>query len=105
MNAEYRYPKCALPRGSAPSPAELEVIERMPVKSSITAPEDQTKQALGTIPIRGFAWAGEQSIERVEISTDGGSRWLQARLSTQKLPFAWRLFDLDWKPTEPGYYT
>ena len=105
MNPGYRYPKYALPPGSPPKPAELEVIEGMPVKSCITAPEDQTKAVLGALTIRGFAWAGEQAIERVEVSTDGGSRWRDAQLSTPKLPFAWRLWQIDWRPSDPGYYT
>ncbi len=105
MNPGYRYPKYALPPGSPPQPAELEVIEGMPVKSSITAPEDQSKLALGAIAIRGFAWAGEEAIERVEVSTDGGSHWRDAQLSTPKLLFAWRLWRLDWRPSDPGYYT
>ena len=33
MNPGYRYPKFALPPGTPPRPAELEVIEGMPVKS------------------------------------------------------------------------
>jgi DMSO/TMAO reductase YedYZ molybdopterin-dependent catalytic subunit len=105
MNPGYRYPKYALPPGTPAKPAELEVIEGMPVKSSITSPEDQSKAAMGTIPVRGFAWAGEEAIERVEISTDGGSKWRDAELSSPKLHFAWRLFHLDWKPGDPGYYT
>ena len=105
MNPAYRYPKYALPPGTPARPAELEVIEAMPVKSSITAPEDQTKLPLGPVTIRGFAWAGEQAIESVEISTDGGSRWQAASLSKQKLPFAWRLFEYAWRPGDPGYYT
>lgn len=105
MNPGYRYPKYNLPPGTPARPAELEVIEGMPVKSSLTSPEDQSKAALGQITIRGFAWAGEQAIERVEVSTDGGSKWRDAQLSPQKLPFAWRLFHLDWKPADPGYYT
>jgi DMSO/TMAO reductase YedYZ molybdopterin-dependent catalytic subunit len=105
MNPGYRYPKYALPPGSPPKPAELEVIEGMPVKSCITSPEDGTKGTLGSITIRGFAWAGEEAIERVEVSTDGGSRWRAAQLSPQKLPFAWRLWNIDWRPTDPGYYT
>jgi DMSO/TMAO reductase YedYZ molybdopterin-dependent catalytic subunit len=105
MNPGYRYPKYALPPGSPPKPAELEVIEGMPVKSCITAPEDGTKATLGAMTIRGFAWAGEQAIERVEVSTDGGSRWRDAQLSTPKLPFAWRLWHIDWRPSDPGYYT
>jgi DMSO/TMAO reductase YedYZ molybdopterin-dependent catalytic subunit len=105
MNPGYRFPKYSLPPGSPPKPAELEVIEGMPVKSSLTAPEDQAKFNLGPIVIRGFAWAGENAIERVEVSTDGGSRWRDTQLSSQKLPFAWRLFSLNWTPADPGYYT
>jgi DMSO/TMAO reductase YedYZ molybdopterin-dependent catalytic subunit len=109
MNPGYRFPKYSLPPGSPPKPAELEVIEGMPVKSSLTAPEDQAKitlgPTLGPMMIRGFAWAGENSIERVEVSTDGGSRWRDAQLSSQKLAFAWRLFSLNWTPADPGYYT
>jgi sulfite oxidase len=105
MNPGYRYPKYALSPGSPPKPAELEVIEGMPVKSCITAPEDQSKAPLGAITVRGFAWAGEQAIERVEVSTDGGSRWRDAQLSNPKLPFAWRLWQVEWRPSDPGYYT
>ncbi len=105
MNPAYRYPKYSLPPGSPPNPAELEVIEGMPVKSSITAPEDQATLPPGPVAVRGFAWAGEQAIERVEVSTDGGSRWRDAELSAPKLPFAWRLFRLEWRPEHPGYHT
>ena len=105
MNPGYRYPKFALPPGTPARPAELEVIEGMPVKSTITAPADQGKLPIGALSIRGFAWAGENQIERVEISTDGGSRWQDAELPSAKLPFAWRLWRFPWRPTAPGYYT
>jgi DMSO/TMAO reductase YedYZ molybdopterin-dependent catalytic subunit len=105
MNPGYRYPKYNLPPGTPARSAELEVIEGMPVKSTLTAPEDQSNAVLGAIAIRGFAWAGENAVERVEVSTDGGARWRNAQLSAQKLPFAWRLFTLNWTPQEPGYYT
>jgi Mo-co oxidoreductase dimerisation domain len=105
MNPAYRYPKRPLPPGGAARPAELEMIEGMPVKSTITAPEDQARVAPGAVTVRGFAWAGEQAIERVDVSTDGGSRWQAAELTGPKVPFAWRLFKLEWKAAEPGYYT
>jgi sulfite oxidase len=105
MNPGYRYPKYALPPGTPARPAELEVIEGMPVKSTITAPEDRSTTPLGPMVIRGFAWAGDQSIERVDVSTDGGSRWREASLTGPKLPFSWRLWHLDWQPFDPGYYT
>jgi DMSO/TMAO reductase YedYZ molybdopterin-dependent catalytic subunit len=105
MNPAYRFPKTAVAPGGTANAADLEPIEGMPVKSTITAPEDQAALALGPQVIRGFAWAGEEAIERVEVSTDGGSRWSDAELSPQKLRFAWRLFQLRWQPANPGYYT
>jgi sulfite oxidase len=105
MNPGYRYPKYNVTPGGAAKADELEVIEGMPVKSTITAPEDQSKLGQGAIAIRGFAWAGEHAIERVEVSTDGGGRWRDAVLSQPKLPFAWRLWSLDWQAREPGYYS
>ena len=105
MNPAYRYPKYPLPPGAPAKPAELEVIEGMPVKSTIAAPEDRAKLPSKTVSIRGFAWAGEESIERIEISTDGGSRWNAAELLSPKLPFAWRLWRFQWRPAAPGYYT
>ena len=105
MNPAYRFPKTAVPPGGAANAADLEPIEGMPVKSTITAPEDQATVALGPQVIRGFAWAGEEVIERVEVSTDGGSRWTDAELSPQRLRFAWRLWLLRWQPANPGYYT
>jgi DMSO/TMAO reductase YedYZ molybdopterin-dependent catalytic subunit len=105
MNPGYRIPKYNLPPGTPARPAELEVIEGMPVKSSITAPEDQAKIPASGTTILGIAWAGEHAIERVEVSTDGGSHWRNAQLSQPKLNFAWRLWQIEWKPTEPGYYT
>lgn len=105
MNPGYRIPGIPLPPGTAARPAELEVIEGMPVKSSIMLPEDGGKFAMGAIPIHGIAWAGEEAIERVDVSFDGGASWRPATLSPQKLHFAWRLWHVDWKPDRPGYYT
>lgn len=105
MNPGYRYPKFARPPGSPPVPAELEVIEGMRVKSAITKPSEEDKVAIGPVTISGYAWAGEQKVARVEVSTDGGARWKDAVLTPQNLNYAWRLFKLDWTPPKPGYYT
>src|SRR5262249_22891716 len=60
MNPGYRFPRIPLPPGTPARPAELEVIEGMPVKSSIMIPDDGAKFNIGTIPVRGIAWAGEE---------------------------------------------
>ena len=50
-----------------------------------------------TYPVRGAAWAGEARVARVDVSVDGGSTWKPARLSGEPVPFAWRLWEFDWK--------
>jgi DMSO/TMAO reductase YedYZ molybdopterin-dependent catalytic subunit len=105
MNPAYRFPKHAVPPGTPANPADLEVIEGMPIKSYITGHEDGAKVPLGPITLRGTAWAGEQRVTKVEISTDSGITWGEALLSHKDLPFTWRLWTLDWKPAAPGYYT
>jgi hypothetical protein len=52
-----------------------------------------------------MAWAGEDRVTKVEISTDAGVSWLETQLSPKDLPFTWRLWMLDWKPSKPGYHT
>ena len=105
MNPGYRLPKYPLPPGSPPVPPELEVIEGMPVKSSITTPADMDKVPHGPLTIKGLAWAGEEKVMRVDVSTDGGSHWKPAELTPQNFNFAWRLWSFTWTPPQPGYYT
>jgi sulfite oxidase len=105
MNPAYRFPKHPGPPGAPASPADLAVIQGMLVKSCITGPSDQARIAVGSTCIRGIAWAGEEQIVRVQVSMDGGRRWGDAQLSPQNLPFAWRLWSINWTPTQPGYYT
>jgi DMSO/TMAO reductase YedYZ molybdopterin-dependent catalytic subunit len=105
MNPGYRFPRFARPPGGAPVPAELEVIEGMRVKSAITSPLEDTKVNIGPLTISGYAWAGEQKVMRVDVSTDGGSRWKEAELTPQNLNYAWRLWKLNWTPPKQGYYT
>lgn len=105
MNPGYRFPKYAVTPGTPANPAELEVIEGMPVKSYITSVIDEAKIPLKATVLRGIAWAGEERITRVDVSTDSGGTWRAANLSRQDFPFAWRLWKLDWTPPHPGYFT
>jgi DMSO/TMAO reductase YedYZ molybdopterin-dependent catalytic subunit len=105
MNPAYRYPKHPGTPGAAVDKADLEVIEGMPVKSYITGHSDGDKVPLAATTLRGMAWAGEEHITKVEVSTDGGSTWRETQLSPQTLPFTWRLWWTEWRPVKPGYYT
>ena len=58
----------------------------------------------GRVEIRGVAWAGDDAVERVEVSTDGGDTWADATLFGPSYAGAWRLFRFEWK-AESGTHT
>ena len=59
---------------------------------------------LAPCPLSGRAWSGLGAIARVEVSTDGGRSWEDARLGDAPGPHAWRAWSHDWTPTAPGDY-
>jgi DMSO/TMAO reductase YedYZ molybdopterin-dependent catalytic subunit len=77
-----------------------------PVKtqSRIDTVEPGEELRAGRVPIGGVAWAPTRGIERVEVSTDGGETWNDARLATQLDVDAWRQYVYDWE-AGPGEYT
>jgi sulfite dehydrogenase len=59
----------------------------------------------GQVQIKGVAFGGMASVRRVEVSTDGGGTWREARFIGADLgPYAWRPFVLAVK-LAPGTYT
>jgi hypothetical protein len=46
--------------------------------------------------MRGAAWSCDAEIVRVEVSTDGGAHWTDARLASHTARHAWRLWEYDW---------
>lgn len=76
----------------------------MPVKSWITGPLGEGPSSPGPITVGGVALAGENPIERVEVTTDGGVRWNAAPLVGPDLgPAAWRQFSYAFH-AGPGTY-
>ena len=70
----------------------------MEAKSTITWPTARigTMPAPGAWEIRGIAWSGRGRITRVEVSTDGGQTWADARLVDPVLPISHTRFLLPW---------
>ena len=70
-------------------------------------PEEATVQAGpgGTLEIVGVAWAGDDEVESVDVSTDGGETWNEAEFFGPVMgTYSWRQFRYAWEP-EPGEYT
>ena len=75
------------------------------VKSEILQPAAQTVFRGGTHRIAGIAWAGEERIMRVDVSTDGGRTWQAAHLKGLRQPYSWCQWECLWTVAAPGNYT
>lgn len=77
-----------------------------PVKtqSRIDTVSNDEELSAGTVQIGGVAWAPTRGIERVEVSTDDGDSWNDARLAEQLDEDAWRQYVYEWDAS-PGDYT
>ena len=75
------------------------------VKSEILQPAANATLSRGTNRIAGIAWAGEQRIEAVDVSTDGGRTWQDARLKGLQQPYSWCRWECLWTVDTPGNYT
>jgi DMSO/TMAO reductase YedYZ molybdopterin-dependent catalytic subunit len=81
----------------------LTAVTEIEVKSSIARPAaGEVLPAGKDYRVRGAAWAGGAAVARVEVSTDAGKTWQLARLLGSAVPFAWRLWEFDWKSPSAG---
>ena len=69
-----------------------------PIKtqSRIDTVEGGDNLSAGKVPIGGVAWAPHHGISKVEVSTDGGDTWSEAKLAKQLTMDTWRQYVYDW---------
>jgi DMSO/TMAO reductase YedYZ molybdopterin-dependent catalytic subunit len=105
MDSSYRVPRYPVEPGQK-MPPDAVSTEAWPVKSIITSPAPNARLKGGeALAVRGRAWVGEGSVEKVEISTDEGASWQPAQLSRAADKYAWRGFTHELTPRRPGYLT
>ena len=79
----------------------LKPITAIQPKSSIARPtEHEVVPAGKPYLVTGAAWAGEAKIARVQISSDGGKTWNDAKLTGVEKPFCWRTWEYLWNVPE-----
>jgi DMSO/TMAO reductase YedYZ molybdopterin-dependent catalytic subunit len=81
------------------------MVTQIPLKSIITQPEPDEALASGPVTILGAAYAGEASIEKVEVSVDDGKTWEPAEFLGPHEPFAWRQWQYVWQAGQKGTFT
>ena len=101
MQTAYRYPTRPVQPGEQVNPTDLRPVEAMIVKSLITSPHDGGIVSGASI-VQGVAWTGEGRIVSVDVSADEGRTWSRARLTGDDIPYAWRMWEHDWRPARPG---
>jgi DMSO/TMAO reductase YedYZ molybdopterin-dependent catalytic subunit len=91
-------------RGDIP---ELAPLTGMQIKAEIAKPtQGQTIPANSTFCVHGAAWTGDGEITKVELSTDGGLTWNEAKLLGESKLNAWRLWEFNWRtPSRPDKQT
>lgn len=86
------------------SGVEKVIIQTMAVKSEIIRPREGETLGIGTQRVFGVAWAGETTVGKVEVSTDGGHSWGDADLIGLQAPYSWALWEYLWEVATPGPY-
>jgi len=87
--------------------AELVPLSELQIKAEIARPsEGEVVRANSNVRVHGAAWTCDGEINKVELSTDGGSTWAEATLIGESKPNAWRLWEFNWQsPARPGQRT
>jgi len=87
--------------------AELKPLTEMQVKAQIAKPaEGDVVPANSKVRVHGAAWTSNGEIKKVELSTDGGATWSEAKLIGESKPNAWRLWEFNWQtPTAAATQT
>jgi DMSO/TMAO reductase YedYZ molybdopterin-dependent catalytic subunit len=83
---------------------ETVVVGPMAVKAEMIRPQAGATLGIGMNRLFGIAWAGEDAVAAVEVSTDGGHTWNQAELLSPPAPYCWSLWEYLWEVATPGEY-
>ena len=84
---------------------QTEMVGPMPVKSEVIRPAEGALLGVGGNGVFGMAWAGEDAIAAVEVSTDGGASWQRAELHGPSAPYSWTPWEFLWEVVTPGRHT
>jgi DMSO/TMAO reductase YedYZ molybdopterin-dependent catalytic subunit len=83
---------------------ETVVVGPMALKSEIIRPQSDSVVGVGMNRLFGVAWAGEDAVAAVEVSTDNGQTWNPTELLGPRVPYSWTLWEYLWEVAEPGEY-
>ncbi len=75
----------------AAGPGDGISLSSVALNCDILSPDDGATVAAGPLTLRGYAFAGDdRTVERVDVSVDGGATWRQAELRRPSSPWSWQ---------------
>lgn len=101
----YRMPTYPVAPGAKVPSKDMAIATRWLVKSMITRPGANSEHKVGQpVQVRGHAWAGDNRVDRVMLSTDFGVNWVQANIDRPDGEYAWWAWDHTLTFKGKGYY-
>jgi DMSO/TMAO reductase YedYZ molybdopterin-dependent catalytic subunit len=100
----YQTKKYTLQRRTRQGAVETTVVGPIAVKSEMIRPRAGETLGVGTNRLFGVAWAGQETIARVEVSADAGKSWGEAELLGPLAPYSWTTWEYLWEVGKPGRY-
>ena len=102
----YRVPRYPVAPGEEVPDEAFRIIESMPVKSLITYPRSGyiLPRDHRTVEVRGHAWAGDETVTRMHVTTDFGATWQEAELLAPPNPYSWQRWRVELEFPTRGYY-
>ena len=101
----YRVPCEPVAPGTTVADADMCIIESMPVKSLITFPRSGIRHKVtAPLQLRGHAWAGDNSVKSMAVSTDFGATWKNCQLQPPANRLAWQHWSAEIRFPQTGYY-
>ena len=101
----YRIPAYPPTPGDKPAENDMVIATSGTIKSLITKPQSKAVVKIDTpVKVRGHAWAGENKVDKVYISTDFGIRWQETRLTQPANRYAWSHWKAEIAFQNRGYY-
>jgi hypothetical protein len=106
VNTAYRVPATPYYSEDYQHPEEHTTpLTTYPTRSLFVTPDGSRKLRRGeSTMIEGVAADDGAGIRRVEISTDEGRSWVDARLDRVIDKYSWRRWRMEWSPAGPGTY-
>ncbi|PSW17204.1 molybdopterin containing oxidoreductase [Photobacterium sanctipauli] len=101
----YRIPCEPVAPGDKVAAEDMCIIEAMPVKSLVTLPQSGIKHKIGEkLAVKGHAWAGDKTVEKMDISIDFGQTWQEVKLAKPANKNAWQRWEGEVNFPKKGYY-